>query len=315
MPMDQSMLNALSGIRVMPEHSHVEDEATTARLMGMVTDAPEIGALAALEKYKHDLSYMLDERRSKYIALAEIGADHDVLEIGSSMGQHTRLMAPMCKHISGLEIVPLQAAFSKVWCDEDGHKNVDITTGGANGKLPYDDASFDRVVCNYVLEWCAGRSEQHPAEFHRDFIAEMHRVLRPGGKLMLTTKNRYAIRYIVGGKDEHLGVRFGSALPRGLAAWARKRGQLDWTPGYLHSWSELEAIIKRAGFASTERFLTFPDNRYAHYAGTFEGFNVDDLPPDALDGLPKKEKMVLKLPQSLFAQTTNSLVFLAGKSA
>lgn len=307
------MLDVLDGINVTPEHSVIEDDETQARLIALIEDARTMGCMPALEKHNHNLSYLTDPCRSRYIDLAEIGADHHVLEIGSSMGQHTRLMAARCKAISGLEIVPLQAAFSKLWCEEDGHTNVDITSGGADGLLPYADASFDRVVCNYVLEWCAGRSDKDPQDFHRDYIAEMFRVLKPGGKLLLTTKNRYSIRYVTGGKDEHLGMRFGNALPRWLQERVLDRDNFDFTRGFLHSWAGLETILNGVGFDKTTRILSFPDNRYAHYAGPFETFSAADLPDGVLEALPKKERLSLKLPHSIFMQTTNSLVFLADK--
>lgn len=307
------MLDILGDINVTPEHSLVEDDDTRDRLIALITDAKAIGCKPALEKHNHNLTYLTDPRRSKYIDLADIQPAHHVLEIGSSLGQHTRLMAQKCKAVSGLEIVPLQAAFSKLWCEEDGLDNVDITSGGANGVLPFADASFDRVVCNYVLEWCAGRNDMDPGDFHRAYIAEMLRVLKPGGKLLLTTKNRYSIRYVTGGKDEHLGMRFGNALPRWLQERMLNKDNLDFTRGYLHSWAQLESILRGVGFADATRFLTFPDNRYAHYAGTFEAFDASALPADVTNALTKKEKLSLKLPQSLFAQTTNSLVFLASK--
>jgi SAM-dependent methyltransferase len=47
----------------------------------------------------------------------------------------------------------------------------------AGGRFPFDDASFDAVLCNQVLEHI----------FEPDaFLQEIRRVLRPGGKLLLT---------------------------------------------------------------------------------------------------------------------------------
>lgn len=45
------------------------------------------------------------------------------------------------------------------------------------GRFPFDDASFDAVLCNQVLE--------HIFE-PDDFLQEIRRVLRPGGRLLLT---------------------------------------------------------------------------------------------------------------------------------
>jgi SAM-dependent methyltransferase len=55
--------------------------------------------------------------------------------------------------------------------------DADVRIAGAD-RLPYADASFDCVTCIEVLEHV-------PAERRRDALAEMRRVLRPGGRLVL----------------------------------------------------------------------------------------------------------------------------------
>ncbi len=45
------------------------------------------------------------------------------------------------------------------------------------GRFPFDDAAFDSVLCNQVLEHVFNPE---------DFVAELCRVLKPGGRLLLT---------------------------------------------------------------------------------------------------------------------------------
>jgi 2-polyprenyl-6-hydroxyphenyl methylase/3-demethylubiquinone-9 3-methyltransferase len=52
---------------------------------------------------------------------------------------------------------------------------------GVGEALPYDDASFDAVVCVDVLE--------HVADLHR-VLSEIARTMRPGGLLLFDTINR-----------------------------------------------------------------------------------------------------------------------------
>ncbi|MCU0606091.1 MAG: class I SAM-dependent methyltransferase [Candidatus Edwardsbacteria bacterium] len=59
---------------------------------------------------------------------------------------------------------------------------------GDIGALPYRPASFDRVFCLSVLEHCrgdAGRRETATAQ-QRRILTDLYRVLRPGGRLVLT---------------------------------------------------------------------------------------------------------------------------------
>ena len=60
--------------------------------------------------------------------------------------------------------------------------DVDVRHGSADA-LPFADASVDLVLCLEVLEHI-------PAELRPGAIAEMRRVLRPGGRLLLTTPHR-----------------------------------------------------------------------------------------------------------------------------
>lgn len=304
---------AESAVRKLEDLSSLEDQATVSKLNDLVNAAKESSCLKALEEFGEDVSYLTDPSRMAYMGVIDIQKDHDVLEIGSSMGQHTRVIAKKCNHVSSLEVVLQQAQFQEVWLREEGIDNVDISAGGASGKLPYDDASFDLVICNYVLEWCAGRSEESAAEFHKSYLKEIARVLKPGGTLFVSTKNRYAIRYVLGSVDEHLGIPFGNALPRLLQKPFRKRTDLGHPVGFLHSWGKLDSILRNAGFSSTERVLQFPDARYPLYTGDFSSFDRGSLPADKVDKLGWKNKLSLSLPKALFASTTNSLVFKATK--
>jgi SAM-dependent methyltransferase len=61
--------------------------------------------------------------------------------------------------------------------DIDPNRQPD-TLGDAHA-LPFPDSSFDRILCTEVLEHC------HTPQLA---VSEMHRVLSPGGKLVLTTR-------------------------------------------------------------------------------------------------------------------------------
>ena len=231
------------------------------------------------------------------------------------MGQHTRLIARHCAHLDALEVVPGQARFARLWCDEDGLENVRVSAGGANGFLPLEAGDYDLVIMNYVLEWSAGRADVPAPDFHLRLLSEIARVLRPGGRLFISTKNRYALRLLLGGVDEHLGIRFGSALPYALSRRLVRSAddRPDRVEGHLHSRAGFEALLRKAGFTTLQPILCFPDARFPEIMMSFDDGAFDAL--DTLDGgtLSRKERLYVRLPRLLKRRVAASHVYIALK--
>ena len=249
----------------------VEDEATRAGLRRLVALARgQMGwkeALASTEQAGM-LAYVTDTRRAAFLDLLPLAPQSDILEIGPGRGQFTVALAQRTRHVHALEVVPEQAEFVLLRARQEAARNVSVAIGGDDCRLPYRDAAFDGVVLNLVFEWCGSRieSESHAAAQTR-LLREMVRVLKPGGFLYLATKNRFALRLLLGGADEHMAnVAFGSALPRRLAAWLLRRKGQSRPMGRLYSHDDLSAQLRRAGLVDVQSFWAAPEMRFpTHY--------------------------------------------------
>ena len=98
-----------------------------------------------------------------------------------------------------------------------------MRVSGSDPALPFDDACFDLVLANSVLEYV------DPARLDAT-IAELHRVLRPGGWLFICgTANRLALRerhsgrWLVNYLPRIFDRLHGRRLQRGLAPWRLAR--------------------------------------------------------------------------------------------
>jgi len=244
----------------------VEDGPTRERLSRLVDLASGgMGWKEALTAtHAALLSYVTDPRRASFMDLLPLNAQSDILEIGPGLGQFTAMLARRSRQVHALEVVPEQAEFALLRANQEGARNVSVAVGGDDCRLPYRDASFDGIVLNLVFEWCGSRleSETHE-EAQTRLLQEMVRVLKPGGFLYLTTKNRFALRLLLGGADEHMhNIPFGSALPRRLAAWLlRHRGHAR-PMGQLYSHDALLAKLHRAGLWEVKSFWAAPEMRY-----------------------------------------------------
>ena len=296
-----------------------EDEQTRARLERLNQLARNNGWHSALREI-HDASfirYVTDDKRASFIDLLPLTRDSEVLEIGPGLGQFTSLLARRARSVCALEVVAGQAEFAAERCRQDGVSNVYLAVGGDDCRLPYADGTFDLVVLNLVFEWCASRclNETIPNVQWR-LLDEICRVQKPGGALYLATKNRFALRNLVGKPDEHCyDLRFGSALPRWLARFlVRRKGYLR-EAGLLHSHTALESMLRRAGYDRIDSFWATPEMRYPMYYVPTDANSIRKARrrPAFIEGEGRSTRLIRFIPASLVKHFTPGLAFLATK--
>lgn len=124
-------------------------------------------------RYKHDL-----------ITLQKYFKKGRILEVGSSPYHLTYILQKLGYSITGLDINPKEFKSFINKC-----KLKIITCNFEKEKIPFKDNSFDFIIFNEVLE--------HLRIDPFFTLKEIQRVLKPGGKLLLTTPNLYALHKII----------------------------------------------------------------------------------------------------------------------
>jgi SAM-dependent methyltransferase len=242
------------------------DPADEQELRDLATVSETEGWRPALARIRpHLIPYVDDPTRAMFLDLLPLDRTTRALEIGTGLGQILDALAPRVATVHGLELSPGQALFAAERCRQAGHDNVFMAAGGDDLLLPYASASFDVVILNHVIEWIHHPRNANPtSDAQQLLLSEIRRVLRPGGALFISTKNRYGLRLLLGGRDENArDLRFGNALPRPLAAAlgalnTRRTG----FRGLLHSYTAFERLLRSSGFETTRSFWAAPDSRY-----------------------------------------------------
>ncbi len=117
-------------------------------------------------------NYVYQRSRLAYVEAAKMVSGR-VLEIGTGTGYGIDIIAPSCTTFTTLD----------KYCSEaigELPDNVEFVNATVP-PLPFKDESFDYVVSFQVIEHIVDDKE---------FIREVHRVLRKGGKFIVTTPNR-----------------------------------------------------------------------------------------------------------------------------
>ena len=128
-------------------------------------------------------------RRRRHLAVVEmLLADLDgktVLEIGSGAGAHAALFARRGASVVAIDITPERvAATARKLALVPGSRGRAYHADAEN--LPFRDAAFDIVYSNGVL---------HHSEDTERCIAEVHRVLKPGGRAVIMLYARHSAAY------------------------------------------------------------------------------------------------------------------------
>lgn len=122
--------------------------------------------------------------RYRFAALLDVikaPAGATVLEVGVTPGQCTELLVAAGYRVSGADLNPdnRRALWDRLGVEV---RQVNLE----REPLPFADASFDRVVFSEVIE--------HLVYSPLPVLREFHRVLRPGGRVVISTPNELYVK-------------------------------------------------------------------------------------------------------------------------
>lgn len=105
------------------------------------------------------------------------------------LASHARILDAPCGGNASLTLALQERGFDAIGADIDANAAVRLgksfVQANLDATLPWSDQTFDLVISTEGIEHL---------ENHYSFLRELHRILKPGGKLVLTTPNITALR-------------------------------------------------------------------------------------------------------------------------
>ena len=161
--------------------------------------------------------------------LALAGSPERALDVGCSTGYLARRLTERGATVVGIEADERAAAEARRVCEEVLVGDVETM------ELPFRPQSFDLVLCGDLIEHLRDPDA---------FLARVRPLIRPGGRLVLTTPNvaNWTIRLsLLAGRWRYT-----------------QRGILDSTHVHLFTKRTLEETLERAGYRILELDVTAP---------------------------------------------------------
>lgn len=204
------------------------------------TSAPYFDQRAATYDAAHDRPGPAREAlRSRMVATLELLGDEpgEVLDAGMGPGRLCEALCARGWRVSGVDPAPGRVARARARLPDA----VDRLHEGRLEALPFPDASFDAVVSTGAIEYAADRAAA---------VSELARVLRPGGRAIVTAPNQWALYAFwctliayPGTRVAHRALgRPGHGMPRGPRLWP----------------SSLTRMLLQAGLVPEARRYTSP---------------------------------------------------------
>ncbi len=177
-----------------------------------------------------------------------------ILDLGCGDGQLTQRIAASGASVVGIDSSPAMVKAAR-------SRGVKADQGSAE-KLPYPDGVFEAVFSNAALHWVRGQDEM---------LAQVHRVLRPGGRFVAEMGGH--------GNIAAIRVAFAAVLSRHGFANLGERGN------YYPTSEAYSSRLQRHGF-TVEKITLFPRPTPLNDGGMTGWLNT--FYRGALDGLPQE---------------------------
>lgn len=168
-----------------------------------------------------------DPRRALSVAPITAAPGQRVLDFGCGYGGISMVLANSFEEVVALDESLERLSVLRYIKHQDGLDNITLVCHHDVLHLPFANNHFDAVVLVGVLEYLPLSIPAASIEVAHDrCLREFLRVLKPGGRIWVLTKNRFGWQFLQGQPDNS-GMRFAPVLPRRMAdliSRARGRG-------------------------------------------------------------------------------------------
>ena len=258
-----------SGIRVLGGSVPYAD-GSEAELLRVIRDASDRSdGSDELRRHVHDWPtlYHLAPERANLLRPLAVGPGIRVLDVGAGTGCLSRHLGERGAEVVALEPSLARARVAAARCG--GLDGVEVVCGTPDDFE--DSAGFDVVLVVGVLEYAA--AAMGGASGPDSLLARLAGLVRPGGALAVAIENQFALKYLAGLPEDHLG-----------RPWVSIEGYPGPAGVRTHSRPVLARMLARTGLPAQRWLFPFPDYKLPTVVVAEDAYELDEA-PDLVDQL------------------------------
>lgn len=243
--MEERVGNVILNLDDYPGRDLYSDGAVEDVLLDIAEHtAPEDYDRVIEEKKDWAVLYHFSHIRENILSWYPMNGTEKVLEIGSGCGAVTGALARGAASVTCVELSKKRSLINAVRHRE--LDNIEIRLGNFQDVEKHLDTDFDIITLIGVLEYAVNYIDS--TEPYTDFLRQVRRHLKPGGRLIIAIENRTGMKYFAGATEDHSGVLF-----EGIEGY-RGKGRAR-----TFSRPELEKILTDSGLPLRTFYYPFPD--------------------------------------------------------
>lgn len=205
--------------------------------------------------------WVMDYSRGNGCLITSINPDSIVLDAGCGLGAISFFLAKICKEVHSFDFLFEYLQFLKTRAIQDRAENI-FPVRGEFMRLPFRKNCFDLIICNDILRYMPVYYAGYPPKDTAvEVLRKFNQILKPGGEICLGIENRFALRYCLGAKGEHTGLRFITVLPRYIANFYSKLIKGEEYRHYAYSYKQLKGLFQKANFKIKEVYMPVKSHR------------------------------------------------------
>lgn len=224
-----------------------EDESLEKEIYDIVCEG-QYYIEAIRENNSYPYHYFLSPIRHNLFQWYPFKKEGSLLEIGAGYGQLTSLFTKKLDHVVAVED-------SQSKCDLISKRAEDATVLLSDFDDIQLEEKFDYIVLCNVFEYA--KSFVKSENPYGDYLNYLKKFLKDDGTILITLSNRLGLKYFAGFKEEHSNQFF-----NGINSYD------DTDPTQTFSKTELEEIIKSAGFSDYKFFYPYPNHEFPEVINT-----------------------------------------------